>query len=135
MIPMMFTVLEALPLTPTGKIDREALPAPPAPAPHEDRCVDVLMTPEQRRVAEVWRELLRIDRVGLHDNFFDLGGHSLLLIRLRAALKRQLGSDFSLVEMFQRTTVAAQAERHLSASLSLDAVQRGRTRAERQGHV
>jgi amino acid adenylation domain-containing protein len=135
MIPMMFAVLEALPLTPTGKIDREALPAPPAPAPHEDRGVDVLMTPEQRRVAEIWRELLRVDRVGLHDNFFDLGGHSLLLIRLRAALKRQLGSDFSLVEMFQRTTVAAQAERHLFASLSLDAVQRGRTRAERQGHV
>ena len=135
MIPMMFTVLEALPVTPNGKIDRKALPTPPAPAPHQDSSVDVLMTPEQRRVAEIWRALLRVDRVGLHDNFFDLGGHSLLLIRLRAALKRQLGHEFSLVEMFQRTTVAAQAERHSSAFLSGDAVQRGRARAERQDHA
>jgi aryl carrier-like protein len=124
MIPMAFTVLEALPLTPNGKIDRKVLPTPPAPAPHQDPSV-----------AEIWRELLRVDRVGLHDNFFDLGGHSLLLIRLRAKLKRQLGYEFSIVEMFQRTTVAAQAEPRLSASLSSDAVRRGRTRAERQGHA
>jgi hypothetical protein len=59
----------------------------------------------------------------------------LLLIRLRAELKRQLGYEFSIVEMFQRTTVAAQAEPRFSVSLSSDAVQRGRTRAERQDHA
>jgi hypothetical protein len=111
MVPSIFTVLASLPLTPNGKIDRKALPMPAASAAQEGRNVDILMAPEQRLVADIWKELLRVDRIGLHDNFFDVGGHSLLLIKLRAALKRQLGAEFSLIEMFQRTTVAAQAER------------------------
>ena len=134
MVPSIFTILASLPLTPNGKIDRKALPTPAAPAPQEGHGVDILMTPEQRLVADIWRELLRVDRIGLHDNFFDLGGHSLLLIRLRAALKRQLGKEFSLIEMFQRTTVAAQAEPISSAPGSGEAVQRARARAERQIH-
>ncbi len=70
-----------------------------------------LMTMPQRRVAELWRDVLRRDRVGLNDNFFDLGGHSLLLVKLHAALKQEFAVDLPLVELFQRTTVAAQADR------------------------
>jgi hypothetical protein len=72
---------------------------------------DALMTPTQRNVAALWREVLHIDRVGLHQNFFDVGGHSLLLVRLQVALKAAFGQEISILELFQRTTVAAQAER------------------------
>src|SRR5690606_4023473 len=102
----------ALPLTPNGKVDRKALPAPEASAPSQaDEVAEALMSPVQRQVAALWREILKLERVGLHANFFDLGGHSLLLVRLQSALKREFGQEIPLVELFQRTTVAAQAER------------------------
>ena len=91
MVPSLFVVLDALPLTPNGKVDRKALPAPRAqrspPRP------DLLMNPRQRRVAAIWREVLALDRVGLHDNFFDLGGHSLLLVKLQARLQRDFATS------------------------------------------
>jgi hypothetical protein len=132
MVPNRFLTLEALPLTPNGKIDRKALPAPESTvAPQTVDAAEALMTPVQRRVAGSWREVLRIDRVGLYDNFFDIGGHSLLLVKLHAALKREFGSDLRLVELFQWTTVAAQAAR-LSASAPSDlALQRAQSRAAR----
>jgi amino acid adenylation domain-containing protein len=132
MVPNLFVTLGALPLTPNGKIDRKALPAPQAAAPRavEDDA-EALMTPVQRRVAGSWREILRIDRIGLYENFFDIGGHSLLLVKLHAALKREFASDLALVELFQWTTVAAQAAR-LSAGAPTDgAVARAQARASR----
>jgi amino acid adenylation domain-containing protein len=114
MIPGGFVVLPALPLTPNGKIDRKALPAPsaraeiPAGGQSDD---ESLMTPAQGRVAAIWREVLGVGRVGLHDNFFDSGGHSLLVVKLHAALKREFARGLELVELFQWTTVAAQAAR------------------------
>ena len=118
MVPNAFMTLPALPLTPNGKIDRKALPVPAAPAPRTAAVSDALMTPVQRRVADIWQEVLRIDRVGLHDNFFDMGGHSLLLVKLHAALNRAFNGDLTIVELFQRTTVAAQADRLASAGLT-----------------
>ena len=92
------------------------------------------MTPAQRRVAGIWRDLLQLKRVGLHDNFFDLGGHSLLLAKLHAALKREFGGDLALVELFQKTTVATQANR-LSSVANIDSVlKRAQARAARQAH-
>jgi hypothetical protein len=130
MVPNLFTVLPAIPLTPNGKIDRTALPVPQAPAPAAP-AAEVLMSPVQRRVAAIWKELLRLDRVGLEDRFFDLGGHSLLVVKLHAQLTREFGSGLALVELFQRTTVAAQAERLSTASIASEALQRARVRAER----
>jgi amino acid adenylation domain-containing protein len=134
MVPNLFVILGALPLTPNGKVDRKALPAPAAagatgtvPGP-----ADPLMSPVERRVAAAWREVLRADRVGLHDNFFDAGGHSLLLVKLHASLRREFGVDLGLVELFQWTTVAAQAAR-LSTSPAADvALRRAQDRAARQ---
>ena len=134
MVPNQFMVLPALPLTPNGKIDRKALPAPDAPAASADASTETLMTPAQRRVASIWRDVLRIDRVGLHDNFFDLGGHSLLLVKLHAALKREFGGELALVELFQRTTVAAQADRLSSVANADSALKRAQARAARQAH-
>ncbi len=134
MIPNFFVALDALPLTPNGKVDRNALPAPsmlvaPDTAPH-----DTLMSPAERRVATVWREVLGIGRVGLHDNFFDLGGHSLLLVKLQVRLQHDFGIELPLVELFQRTTVHAQAERLISSTSGDEALQRARARAARQSH-
>jgi acyl carrier protein len=132
MVPNQFVVLPALPLTPNGKIDRKALPAPATPTATLPTSADDLMTPAQRRVAAAWREVLRTDRVGLDDNFFDLGGHSLLLVRLQAALRSAFGVDIALVELFQRTTVAAQAERFSAPVARPGVLQRAQSRAGRQ---
>ena len=133
MIPNLFVTLDALPLTPNGKVDRKALPAPQAAAPSaSEETSEALMTPVQRQVARLWREVLRLERVGLHANFFDLGGHSLLLVKLQSALQREFGRELPLVELFQRTTVAAQAER-CAAPVASDAVlKRAQARAARQ---
>lgn len=133
MVPNLFVVLEALPLTPNGKVDRKALPAPVARGPSvADEVDDALMTPVQRQVAALWRGILNIERVGLHANFFDLGGHSLLLVRLQAAMQREFGKEFPLVELFQRTTVAAQAERMSTPVGASGALERARARAAKQ---
>ena len=134
MVPNQFMVLPALPLTPNGKIDRKVLPAPDAPAAAADDSTEILMTPAQSRVASIWRDLLRLKRVGLHDNFFDLGGHSLLLAKLHAALKREFGGDLALVELFQKTTVATQANRLSSVVKTDSALKRAQARAARQAH-
>jgi amino acid adenylation domain-containing protein len=132
MIPNIFSTLPRLPLTPNGKVDRKALPAPDAPSAPAVELTDALMTPVQRRVAGAWREVLRTDRVGLHDNFFDIGGHSLLLVRLHAALKRDFGPQIELVELFQWTTVAAQAARLSTVAAPDGALRRAQARAARQ---
>jgi AMP-binding enzyme/AMP-binding enzyme C-terminal domain/Phosphopantetheine attachment site len=132
MLPNQFVTLDMLPRTPNGKIDRKALPAPQAATPSRDSGADeVLMSAPERRVAAVWREVLNITRVGLHDNFFDLGGHSLLLVKLRTVLGREFGREVALVELFQRTTVATQAERLTTDSVVSDAVGRAQARAAR----
>lgn len=139
MIPNLFITVDSLPLTPNGKIDRKMLPKPMGAAavvhkPAPDNTA-VLMTVPQQRVAAIWREVLRVEHVGLYNNFFDLGGHSLLLVKLQAALKREFGRDLALVELFQRTTVAAQAERLSAPSADSDALKRAQARAARQVRV
>ena len=93
------------------------------------------MTPAQRRVAQLWQEVLQVDHVGLNENFFDLGGHSLLLVKLHAGLKQAFATEFPLIELFQRTTVASQAERLSSVPLPDEVLMRARIRAERQFHA
>jgi len=134
MLPNTFVTLAALPLTPNGKIDRKALPAPQAQTVQAEEQPDVLMTPVQRRVAAAWKQILKANRVGLYDNFFDIGGHSLLVVKLHAALKREFSRDIRLVDLFQWTTVAAQAERLSSAATGQDAIERAKARAARQNN-
>ncbi|MBL8346077.1 MAG: hypothetical protein JNN03_11595, partial [Rubrivivax sp.] len=131
-----FVTLPALPLTPNGKVVRKALPAPSPqdkPGSASSGGPAVLMNDAEQRVAHAWRELLGLSQVGLHDNFFDLGGHSLLLVRLQARLQREFAADLPLVELFQRTTVQAQAERLQRAIHRTDdaALHRARARADK----
>ncbi len=115
MVPAAWVVLDALPLTPGGKTDRRALPAPEArgAAPEGQAAGAVPRTDAERVVAEAWREVLGVDEVGLDDNFFDLGGHSLLLARLRSRLRGRFPSDVSIVVLFRYPTVRSLAE-HLA---------------------
>lgn len=122
MVPNQFVVLASMPLTPNGKLDRKALPAPQAGEEQHCAPLETLMTSDQRRVAAIWCDVLHSERVGLFENFFDLGGHSLLLVRLHAELKREFESDFPLIDLFQHTTVAAQAGRMSSPRNLSDAL-------------
>jgi amino acid adenylation domain-containing protein len=139
MVPNLFVPLDSVPLTPNGKIDRKRLPAPSETASPKDASseasADILMTLPQQRVAAIWREVLHTGRVGLYDNFFDRGGHSLLLVKLQSALQREFKRDVPLVELFQRTTVSAQAERLSAPGQDSDALKRAQARAAKQALV
>ena len=113
MIPAAFVFLDEFPLTPNGKIDRRSLPDPEPIRQASALAYTAPKTSIERAIATVWQELLPVDKVGIHDNFFDLGGHSLLLVRASARLQEILERDLSAVELFQHPTVAALAK-HLS---------------------
>ena len=109
MVPAHVVVLGALPLTPNLKVDRKALPAPQVEEALSAAVGNVVMSPTERSVAEMWCDVLGRPQVGLDDNFFDIGGHSMLLVRLHERLRNELGATIALIELFQRTTVAQQA--------------------------
>jgi acyl carrier protein len=109
MVPGVYVVVEEFPLTPNGKVDRKRLPAPedrlrersaPALAPRNQT---------EQRVAAIWSELLETEAVGMRENFFDLGGHSLLLIRVHARLRDEFAADIRVTDLFRFPTVEALA--------------------------
>lgn len=104
MVPAAFAWLDALPLNANGKVDRAALPRPDRNAARETAKVPPT-TPLEIEIATIWRELLQVEAVGVRDNFFDLGGHSLLLVQLKARLDARQSRSISIVELFQNTTI------------------------------
>ncbi len=113
MVPGAFVALHSLPLTPSGKVARRALPAPEPAVAAEDFAAPRL--PMEEAVAGIWAEVLRLERVGVNRNFFDLGGHSLLLARVQSRLREALGRDVPIVDLFRFPTVASLA-RHLAGA-------------------
>jgi amino acid adenylation domain-containing protein len=111
MVPGAFVFLPALPLTPNGKVDRRALPAPEWSS---ESAYVAPGTPTEERLAAIWAAVLEIERVGVEDNFFDLGGHSLRMVQVKRRLETELGVEASLVELFQYPTVRSLAD-HLAA--------------------
>jgi amino acid adenylation domain-containing protein len=110
MIPAAFVPLVAIPLSATGKIDYKALPAPTYQRDAE--CVYVPpRTSDEELLADIWREVLHVERVGVHDNFFALGGHSLLATQVMSRIARRLKVEVPLRDMFQTPTIAGLAER------------------------
>jgi amino acid adenylation domain-containing protein len=108
MVPSALVPLGAIPLTPNGKVDRRALPAPEAGSDPETGFVSPRDGVEET-IAALWRDLLKLDRVGVHDNFFSLGGHSLLATRVAAALRDAFGVEVPLRTLFEKPTVASLA--------------------------
>ncbi|HSF41609.1 MAG TPA: amino acid adenylation domain-containing protein [Thermoanaerobaculia bacterium] len=129
MVPAAWVVLATLPLSSNGKVDRRALPAPEAPPPAAGE--EALPRGEAEEiVAAAWREVLHRDAVGRNDNFFDLGGHSLLLIQVQGRLRRALEREIELVDLFRHPTVAAMAA-FLSPSTEMTPAERSEVLAVR----
>jgi amino acid adenylation domain-containing protein len=109
MLPSAFVMIDALPLTRNGKLNRHALPAPDASRPALASSYLAPATELERRIAEIWQDVLGVDRIGMHDNFFELGGHSLLLVQMHARLNETLRREVSIVELFKYPTIASLA--------------------------
>ena len=109
MIPSVFVGLETFPLTPNGKIDRNALPTPEAGRSEFAQDFVAPSTKAERQIAQVWEEILGIEGIGIHDNFFALGGHSLLATQVMARIKTRLHIALPLRTLFEQPTVAGLA--------------------------
>ncbi|MDJ0737831.1 MAG: amino acid adenylation domain-containing protein, partial [Nostocaceae cyanobacterium] len=110
MLPSVFLKLNKLPLTPNGKIDRRALPVP------ENQPLNLTATYEapnselETAIAKIWQEVLHLEKAGVNDNFFDLGGNSLLMVQVNNKLREVMDCDISVVEMFQNPTIKSLAK-------------------------
>ncbi len=109
LVPQAVVVLEKLPLQPNGKVDRKALPAPEAAGSARREYV-APGTPLEEKLAGLWAEVLRLEKVGLHDNFFDAGGHSLLAMQLVARVREAEGVELPLRAVFESPTLGGMAD-------------------------
>jgi acyl-coenzyme A synthetase/AMP-(fatty) acid ligase len=105
MIPSAFVAIDRLPLSPNGKVDHRRLPPPDSLSGSDRREYVAPGTPVEEALADIWRELLPIDRVGVHDGFFELGGHSLLATQLISRIREMFDLDLPLRRLFERPTV------------------------------
>jgi amino acid adenylation domain-containing protein len=133
MMPAHFVELEHLPLTSNGKLDRRALPMPDTDlatlryeAPHNE---------VQQRLAQIWADVLKLERVGIHDNFFEIGGNSLSIVRMHARVVEAFDAPLTIVDLFRHTTVAKLAlalsvPRTSTAAAPNDDMQRGAQRRQ-----
>ena len=112
MIPGVFVMLEALPLTPNGKVDRRALPAPGELRPETERAFVAPRDTLEQELAQIWESVLGIRPIGVTDNFFDLGGHSLIAVRLMAQVQKRFERSIPLANLLQGGTIE-----HLANSL------------------
>ncbi len=105
MIPAHFVQVDKIPLTPNGKVDRQALPHPEETRPELDTVFVAPSTPVEKALAEIWTEVLKVNQVGIHDNFFDLGGDSIMAIQIAARIN-EAGLNLTPNQLFQHPTIA-----------------------------
>jgi amino acid adenylation domain-containing protein len=115
MVPAAFVPLEALPLSPNGKVDRKALPRPDFEAAADKSNFVAPSTPTEIVLAGIWCDVLGLKQIGIHDNFFDLGGHSILAVQITSKINRSLGSHLAIPVIFQNPTIGK-----LAAALEQD---------------
>ncbi len=106
MVPSAFVLLESLPLTPNGKVDKNALPEPDRSRPALETTHTGPQNEVEATITGIWQELLRLDDIGVHDDFFDLGGHSLLMMQMRTRLEHSFRRQVPLMELFRHSTVS-----------------------------
>jgi amino acid adenylation domain-containing protein len=132
MVPSAIVVIEALPLTPSGKVDRLSLPAPESAGEPTDSSYVAPRSRLEQTLSQIWQEVLNAGRVGIHDNFFDLGGHSLLIVQVQARLSATLGREVAAVDLFRYPNISSLAKflsDDGSAAVTISAI---RGRAEQQ---
>jgi amino acid adenylation domain-containing protein len=123
MVPSSFVALDALPLAPGGKVDRRALPATKDERPRLEQAFVPARDQTEEAVARIWAAVLRLDGIGIHDNFFALGGHSLLATQVVARIRSIFDVEVPLVAIFEEPTIAALAARVASAKATGISVQ------------
>jgi amino acid adenylation domain-containing protein len=106
MVPSAFVVLDSLPLTPNGKVDRQALPEPDRGSADLEQVYVAPRNASEQAIADIWAEILGVKRIGVHDNFFERGGHSLKATQIVSRLRKMFGSEIPLRYMFQFPTIA-----------------------------
>ena len=131
MVPAALVTMDGLPRMPSGKIDRQALPRP-GPAHTSEKTYVAPENELQRAIAEVWQEVIGVDQVGLHDNFFDLGGHSLLMTRVQSKLSTLLNTEVSMIDLFKYPTINSLAQHLHSEQRETPGIDLVRDRAEKQ---
>jgi hypothetical protein len=132
MVPAALVPLDALPVTPNGKIDRRALPRPDSLRGGAETAYTAPENDIERTIAALWQEVLHVEMVGLHDNFFDLGGNSMHIVQVQSKIREILNRDLPVVELFKYPTVGLLAKhlnREQEEQPSLDHI---RDRAEQQ---
>ena len=103
-------MLEKFPLTPNGKIDRRALPVSDKPPPELESTYVAPRTEMERTITAIWQGVLHLEKIGMNDNFFDLGGHSLRMAQVHSRLREKLQRDLSMLEMFKYPTINSLAQ-------------------------
>jgi acyl carrier protein len=116
MIPSAFVALDALPLTPNGKVDRAALPAPGKSSLDRAKQYVAPRSPVEQSLAQIWSEVLGVERIGIEDNFFDLGGHSLLATQVVSRIRKTLQVELPLRTIFEGATIIELASQVEAAS-------------------
>ncbi|MEI6775498.1 MAG: amino acid adenylation domain-containing protein, partial [Chloroflexales bacterium] len=111
MVPSIFVQMNTLPLTPSGKVDRKALPAPDRSALVQERRAVAPRSMTEVNLVNIWQAVLGVPQISIHDNFFELGGHSLLAIRVMAQIQQYFGRHLPLASLFESPTVAQLALR------------------------
>ena len=135
MMPSAFVLLESLPLTTNGKIDRRSLPAPDINQAEFESNFTEPRTPDEQLIAEIWAEVLGLERVGIHDNFFELGGHSLLATQAISRLREAFQVEVPLRSLFESPTVATVTESLLQYRAEQKLKAPPIKRASRQGEL
>jgi acyl carrier protein len=118
MVPSAFVELESLPLTSSGKVDRRALPRPDGLRPDLDMAYVAPSDPIEETLASIWREVLGLERVGIYDDFFASGGHSLLAAQVISRIQREFGVDLALRDFFSAPNISSLAERITEVALA-----------------
>jgi amino acid adenylation domain-containing protein len=110
MVPRSIMFLGAIPLTSNGKIDRQALPSPTLRPAHQPHAIVAPRTPMEEQLIEIWQEVLHVDQISIHDNFLELGGNSLLAIKLIAGIRASFNLEVLFRDLFYQPTIASLAE-------------------------
>jgi amino acid adenylation domain-containing protein len=132
MVPTTFVFVDALPLTRHGKVDHNALPTPGTAGRERSNKYVTPRNEVEQIVAGIWEKVLQVEQVGRDDNFFDLGGHSLLMVKVHAELGAAFNQDLSIVELFKHPTVASLAQYFANLNTQRPNLEKVHQRAERR---
>jgi amino acid adenylation domain-containing protein len=132
MVPSVFVTVETFPLTPNGKVNRKALPAPSVARVETSVNHVAPRNDIERKIAAMWQSVLGVEKVGVTDNFFDLGGHSLLIVQVHNQIRRSFDTNVTIAQMFQYPTVEALAAHLQRPQIAAGNLQQAQERALRQ---